>query len=429
MINRTIPSPVSMPQELHFTKADVHTLSNGIKLLVINKGDEEVCRIDLVFHAGSRYQQVNLQANAALMLMPEGTTNNTSKQISEHFDFYGSFLNIDVDKDYATLSLSSLIKHFPNCIEMLGEIVRTPVYPDKELILWSQRGKHKLLVELEKTSTLAGRAFFGTLFGKTHPYGAMASPDDYDIIAQPQLRSFHSSRIGSNFLIIILSGKIGEHEIALVEKCFGNLTKGNDMSPIPNGIAVDASGRGKVFVEKPNAVQSAIRVGRILFPRTHPDYPAFLILNTILGGYFGSRLMRNIREDKGFTYGINSFLAPFRHSGVFAIATEVGAAYTEPTLKEIYSEMKRLRNEPIADDELLLVKSYLMGEILRNFNGAFPMANSIIKLLYYNELDYSFYDNLFKTIRTITSDRLMEMANKWLIEEEMLECVAGSRET
>ena len=99
------------------------------------------------------------------------------------------------------------------------------------------------------------------------------------------------------------------------------------------------------------------------------------------------------------------------------------------TLKEIYSEMKRLRNEPIADDELLLVKSYLMGEILRNFNGAFPMANSIIKLLYYNELDYSFYDNLFKTIRTITSDRLMEMANKWLIEEEMLECVAGSRET
>jgi predicted Zn-dependent peptidase len=426
MLNRSIPPPTVLTDSIKVPHADLMYLPNGAKLLVVNEGEEDVCRVDLVFNAGSRYQQKNLQARAALTLLPEGTENHTSKQISEYFDFYGSFLNISVDKDFARITLSSLIKHLGSTLEMLSEVVKHPIYPERELQQWCKRGKQELMVELEKTSTLASQAFFRNVFGEQHPYGAFAIPDDYDNVQQQIIQDFHASFIGSNNLSIILSGKVGAAEIDLVVKHFGASKWGANPMEILNGIDKAKPGLSKTFVEKPNAVQTAIRIGRELFNRSHPDYPGMLVLNTILGGYFGSRLMRNIREEKGYTYGINSFIAPFRDSGLFMISTEVGSAYTEQTLKEIYFEVHRLTTEQVSNDELLLVKSYLIGEILRNFNGAFTIADSIISLLYYNELEYSYYDNLLNTIKTITPKKIAEIANKWFQSNVLIECIAGS---
>ena len=357
MLDRTIAPPTVLTDSITIPRADLTNLPNGVKLLVINEGEEDVCRVDMVFNAGSRYQKKNLQARAALTLLTEGTENHTSKQISEYFDFYGAFLNISVDKDFARITLSSLGKHLGNTLEMLSEVIKQPIYPERELQQWCKRGRQELMVELEKTSTLANQAFFRNVFGEQHPYGVFATPDDYNNVQQQILKDFHTSFIGSNNLTIILSGKVGAPEIDLLIKHFGSSKWGANSIEVLNEIAKSKPDLSKAFVEKPNAVQTAIRIGRELFHRSHPDYPGMLVLNTILGGYFGSRLMRNIREEKGYTYGINSFIAPFRDSGLFMISTEVGAAYTEQTLKEIYYEINRLITEPVSHDELLLVKS------------------------------------------------------------------------
>lgn len=426
MINRTIPPDIRLTEHIDFPTPQPIVLSNSSKLLIVNEGDVDVCRIDLIFDAGSRYQKQKLEASASISMLPEGTKIRTSQQISEYFDFWGSFINIGVDKDFARITAYSLTKHLQQTLEMLEEIVKQPTFPASELEVWCRRGKQSLTVEMDKTSTLARMEFFKSIYGLEHPYGAFALPTDYDAIQTNKLQDFYSTFLGSSGATIVLSGKISESHIKLVEKYFGNYSWGRSGNREIFEISSEGRSGGNFFVSKPEAVQSAIRVGRELFKRSHPDYPDMMVLNTILGGYFGSRLMKNIREEKGYTYGIGSYVIAFRDSGAFAISTEVGSQYTSQTLDEIAKEIKKLRQELVSNEELSLVRSYLMGEALRSFNGPFATADNIIGLLNFNQLDYNFYNKLFHSIKTITPQRIIELANKWLDDDTLVKCVAGS---
>jgi predicted Zn-dependent peptidase len=168
-----------------------------------------------------------------------------------------------------------------------------------------------------------------------------------------------------------------------------------------------------VHVEKKDALQTALRIGKILFNKEHEDYIAFTILNTILGDYFGSRLMKNIREDKGFTYGIGSFLSEIRHTGYFIIATEVGKDFTEQTTEEIKKEIDRLQTELISDEELNLVRSYLLGQILKSADGPYATMD-LYTAVEQHDMDLEFYNRYIHGIRTITPSELLEMARKYL---------------
>ncbi len=279
---------------------------------------------------------------------------------------------------------------------------------------------------MDKTSTLSRIEFFKNIFGSEHPYGNFALPHDYDKIDRENLKNFHALRLGSYGTTIVLSGKVNDEHINLIEKHFGNSTWGSTSINEIQEIEIGYPSSGQFYVSKPNAAQSAIKVGRELFKRSHPDYPDMMVVNTILGGYFGSRLMKNIREEKGYTYGIGSYLATLRDSGFFLIATEVGSDYTKQTLTEIRLEIERLRTEPVSDDELTLVRSYLMGDVLRSFNGPFAVSDNIISLLNFNQLDYDFYQRVIHSIKTITPSRIKELSNKWLDSKTLVECVAGS---
>jgi predicted Zn-dependent peptidase len=426
MLNRNIAPATQLTESINIPQAKLTTLTNGSKLLLINEGDVDVCRIDIIFDAGSRYQKNKVEATATLSLLVEGTSKYSSQQISEHFDFYGSFINISADRDFAKVTAYSLNKHLPKTLEMLEEIVKGPSYPELELKVWSRRGKHNLTVELDKASTLSRMEFFKNVFGIDHPYGTFAMPNDYDKIEKENLKSFHSSRLGSANAKIVLSGKINDEHIKLIEKHFGNSPWGATSLNEINGIDMNTPLSGQYFVSKPNAVQSAIKVGRELFKKSHPDYPEMAIVNTILGGYFGSRLMKNIREDKGYTYGIGSYIGNFRDSGFLAISTEVGTQYTQQTLVEIKLEIERLKKELVTDNELSLVRSYLMGDALRSFNGPFAVSDNIIGLLNFNDLNYEFFQNIIHSIKSITPKRIMELSNKWLDSDTFVECVAGS---
>ncbi|MFP4557283.1 MAG: M16 family metallopeptidase [Bacteroidales bacterium] len=426
-VNRTIAPPILLAENFDIPRAKELIMNNGSKLLIINSGDVDVCRLDIICDAGSKYQQKKLQAMGSLSLMTEGTNNFTSKQISEHFDFWGSFVNTGANKDFARVTASSLTKFLPQTLQMLEEVVKYPSFPDNELKIWAMKGKQTLRIEMDKTSTLARMEFFKQIFGEKHPYGMFALPNDYDLVSNNDIKEFHSSQLGSNNSTVFLSGKVSDKEIDLVKNHFGEDVWGNTSNNLHPETDKGKSNPGQYFAEKPNAVQSAIHVGRQLFPRNHPDYPEMMIVNTILGGYFGSRLMKNIREDKGYTYGINSYVGSLRHAGFFIIFTEVGAKHTNNTLKEIRKELQRLREEPVTEEELEHVRRYIIGDMLRSFNGPFAIADNIISLHNFNSMDYSFYQRIIEAVKNITPQRIMELAKKWLNNDSLVECVSGSK--
>lgn len=424
MLNRAQQPPIKITENIDIPRPEFINLNNGLQLLVINEGGVDVCRVDIIFDAGSRYQNQKLEAVATASLLPEGTAKYSSQQISEYFDFWGSFIDTNADKDFARITAFSLTKHLNQTLERLEQIVKEPTYPAKEVDVWTSRGKQNLTVELDKTATLARMELFKSIYGKNHPYGMFAMPADYDKISRDNLLNFHANNLGSAGSTIILSGKIADEQINAVVKHFGETPwgKGKINSTL---VEVDNPTLGKVFVSKPDALQSSIRIGREICQRSHPDYTDLSVVNTILGGYFGSRLMKNIREDKGYTYGIGSYLVSLRDSTMLAITAEVGAKYTKRALTEIWKEVDRLKTEAVPLLELSKIRSHLMGEVLRSYNGPFATADSIIGLINYNNLDYSLHDRLIKSIKHITQKRIMELANEWLNKNLMVECVVG----
>lgn len=426
MLNRKTPPLRHIPNKINIAKAEEITLPNGVLLLVINAGSEDVCRLDFNFFAGSRYQQKRVESRATFAMLTEGSANFSSLQIAEKFDFYGSFCEHATDRDFGKVTLLSLNKYLDQSLEVLEQVIKYPIFPEKELETYRIKGKQSLIVELEKVSTLARQDFFKGLFGTSHPYGVYAEPQDYIDLQRAHLIDFHKKFITSNRCTIVLSGKIGENELKTVIKHFGEESWGEKSTPLVDFPAINTPSQKKYFSYKADAVQSAIRIGRQLVDRKHHDYCGIVVLNTILGGYFGSRLMKNIREDKGYTYGISSSILTLRELCVFVIGTEVGAEFTLPAIKEIYSEIDRLRTEPISEVELDLVRNYLLGELLRSFDGAFAIADSITSLFEYNDLNYDFFEKTIETIKTITPEQIMNLANTYLRTNDLTECIAGS---
>jgi predicted Zn-dependent peptidase len=272
---------------------------------------------------------------------------------------------------------------------------------------------------------IARKKFAELLFGNEHPYGHNVTEDDFDRLKREESFNFYKKNYTATGAVVIASGNVTDTTLQLIQKHYGNLPGAVQEEPLPARPAPIAQ-RGEFLVEKQDALQSAIRIGKMLFTKSHPDYTGMLVLNTVFGGYFGSRLMSNIREDKGYTYGIGSAVVSFTHAGYFTISTEVGAEVTRDAIKEIYSELEKLQTELISESELSLVRNYMLGTFLRSIDGPFALADRF-KGIYFHGLGYDYYERYMETIQTITPAELRNLANKYLKKEEMIELVVGRK--
>jgi len=263
------------------------------------------------------------------------------------------------------------------------------------------------------------------MFGDAHPYAINNKLEDFDLITRKDLMQFYRTFYHSGNCHIIAAGMIDEQVLVLLDKHFGGNDWAQNHSEKPEYVICTDPVKMH-HVEKASGIQSAIRVGKFWVTKTHPDYHALSILVTIFGGYFGSRLMTNIREEKGYTYGIGSFVLNLKQASYLVISTEVGNEYVDPTLIEISAEMKRLQSQLISENELETVKSYLLGEFLRDFDGPFALAGSF-KAINDFGLDYSFYDHYLTVLRSLTSQELLRLAQQYLDPEACYTVVAGHK--
>jgi zinc protease len=407
-------------------KATDQTLDNGMPLYVVNAGTQEVMKIEFIFGAGMRNRDYPMVASAVNDMLDEGTSTRKAMDIAEELDFYGAFIESEVTHDHAIFTLWTLNKYLDESLVIVKDILFNAAFPETELGVYIDNRRQKYIVDSEKVSVLARRRFAELLFGEKHGYGVSTKPDDFARITRGELQQFHREFYHAGNGCILAAGNIPDSLRTKLNQYFGGSEWKKPFGGIPAVGSAKTIAAREHLVKKDGAIQSALRVGRTLFNREHPDFPAMQVLNCVLGGYFGSRLMANIREDKGYTYGIGSGLVSMTDGGYFYISTEVGVDVTSAALKETYFEIERLQNDLVTADELDLVRNYMTGVFLRSTDGPFAMADRKRALIGY-KLGYDYYDRYLETIRTVSASELRDLAQKYLRKSDLTELVAGDR--
>lgn len=424
-VNRKEPPALGEVSSIKLPGIQKFQLSNGIPAYIINTGSQNVLKLEFVFKAGRWNEPGKGVATAVSSLLKDGTSKRSANEIAELIEFYGATLNTRSFIDISTVTLFTLNKHIDKLLPLVKEILLEAVFPEKELNLYIRNSKQKRLVDLEKVDFLGQRNFTRALFGDNHPIGYTTTEKDFDNLQTDILQQYHREYFRSDNCKIIFAGKVEQKTVETVEKLFGGNDWVSDVK-LKTSIELTPSLEKKFFEEKSEAVQSAIRIGKRFINKRHPDFTKFRVLNMIFGSYFGSRLMSNLREDKGFCYGIYSSMVSFTDDAYLCISTEVGCDVTERAVLEIYSEMNILRNELIPEEELHTVKSFMMGSMLADVDGAFNVAGVLRGLIMY-DLNEDFFYNSIAQIQSVTAEELNELARKYFIQDSMTEVVVGRK--
>jgi len=419
-----IQPPVFPVNKVVIPEAKSFRLNNGVPVYLIEAGTEDIMRIEFTFRAGQVKELKPLLASTCSMMLSEGSQNFSSEELNRLLDYYGVFLNQSAEKDSAGIILFFLSKHIEKVLELSREILFRPAFPEPELNALMKKRLSWYLVNREKVQNLAMDQFFESLFGKNHPYGYQIQTQDFENINPALLIDFHSKYYSPDNMAVIISGKIHYKTLGLLNSYFGSIISKEinfeDSVNLLKGEKVK-----KVHINKPGTVQSAIRIGSSTINKRHSDYPGLKILDSILGGYFGSRLMKNIREKKGYTYGISSSLTSLDLAGYKVISTEVGRKNCQNTIDEIYREIKLLQSVPVKKEEMSVVRNYMSGEMVRMFDGPFALAESF-KSAWEFGLDNTYYYRLADKIKTIDRDEIIDLAGTYYNIDDLYEITVGT---
>ncbi|MBB6005410.1 pitrilysin family protein [Arcicella rosea] len=427
MILDRVKSPAFQTiKQVSIPKIESIMLSNGIPVHYISIGEQPVVKLEISFDAGNWYEKQNGVSLFVAKMLGEGTKKYSSSQISAFFDQYGAFIEFGHGLDRANITVYGLTKYLPTLLPMVKEILENAVFPEDELEKFKKIQLQTLEVNAGKTSFIANKVFRKKVFGDNHSYGNSLDEEAIQAINRDTLLDFYQSFWLGKKPRIFLSGKITESEVNLLEDFFGK----NDVQSIVKDISLNKDEYNliekSVLIEKEDSIQSSIRMGKQMMTRKHPDYFKMLVLNETLGGYFGSRLMSNIREEKGLTYGISSNIAPFSKAGYFVIGTDVKRENTQQTIDEIYKEINILQRELIKDGELEVVKNYMIGSFAGSLNTPFDILDRY-KVILSEELSLDFYDCYIQNIQAITAEMVLEVANQHLAIDSLVEIVVGGK--
>lgn len=423
MLDRTTP-PAIQPTSFAFRKPTKSVLSNGTPLYIIEAPGLGAVRIDFVFSAGQWHQVCKLQALFACRMLREGCRGYTAAEFAERLDYYGAWLELSVAMSRTFVTLYTLKKHFVSTIALVKRMLTEPSYSEEQFRTVCTNNKAQLLVNLQKGDVIAMRALRHSLYGSEHPCGMQVTPEDNETLQLTDVKDFYHRHYGSHTCQIYLSGDVDDTLLAHVESLFGNeewgeAKAGNDrMKEERDYPAVGNCPVSGTDHQLADAVQDSIRLGCLLMDINDPDYLSMRVLTTILGGYFGSRLMKNIREEKGYTYHIGADLVTNTSQVMFLVHCEAQAGKSEEIIKEVHHEMHRLQTERISDEELRMVRNYMTGEICRNYESAFSLTDAYIFMEHLG-LPQTHLEQTIESIRTTDATRLQQLAQQYLRPERL----------
>src|SRR5215204_34779 len=421
---RTVVPKIKLPVEFNvqLPPCKRFTLTNGVEVFAIDMGGEDTLMLNWVFYAGNWYEAKKMSASATNYLLKNGTSRLTAFGVNEHFEYFGSYLNRTCYNETAELTLHCLNKHVNEMIPVVAEIITDSVFPEEELVIYKQNSQQRLKVSLQKCEFVAGQLIDAYLFGNDHPYGKFSRLEDYEALQREEIQRFYKEYYQNGRCVIFAAGKLPPDLPEQLEQYFGKLPLRAHTSKdkIVTHPVTPATEKKQHITIDPQGVQTAIRIARPFPNRHHSDFQKAMVLNNVYGGFFGSRLMTNIREEKGYTYGIYSYLMNHVDRSGWMISTEAGRDVSEATVHEIYKEMDQIREQLIDDDELMVTRNYMIGTILGDLDGPFQVA-ARWKNLILNDLDEAYFHQGIETIKTVTAKELQDIADKYLRPKEFYE--------
>ena len=420
MLDRTTPPAAQRISSINFTKAKSISLSNGTPLHIIQAGEHDILRLEIIMKSGRWFENRKGSAYFASQMLLEGTSGKSSKDLADIFEFHGAHVSINSGIDYNTFVVYTLSSKLGEIIDVIGQCLSDPVFPESELNILKDIQKQQLRINNEKNNYVVGKEIRKLLYSNAHPYGRSLELEDMDdTLNSGVLKQYYLERLVDNVEIII-SGKVTDEIIRSLEVL--------SFLPAVSGKYLDHTigdaGRPEITIEKPDSLQSSIRLGRRIIHKTHEDYIGLIVLNELFGGFFGSRLMKNIREEKGYTYGIHSSLVSHIHDSFWVIGTDVKKEYVSDTIEQVYYEMDRLRNDIINNEEMDLLQNYMLGNFISSLETSFSLADKFKNIHFFGQ-GYGFYDKYIDTINSITPQRLNELANTYLNSGAFRKAVVG----
>ncbi len=428
LIDKKINMP-SIPKikritNIQFPSYESKVLSNNVPIYIVHDDTLPIVKLEVVFLGGRISEKQISVSRITAGMMNESTESKSAQKIDEIIDFYGGRMGISSNMDTMTASLFCLKKHFESLVDLFGEMLSQPKFDKNELEVYIKNQKQRLQLSLEENDVIAYREMTANIFGKEHSYGYNSSLENYDALRIEHLRAYYHDNFVKENCFVVASGNIGEREYQLIERVLGDALFSNPNFKKPSYQKVKDNDPQQIFIERPTSVQTAIRVGMRTFPKHHIDYTGFYYLNTILGGYFGARLMQNIRERKGYTYNIFSSLNTMVYDGFFSIGCEVGNAQRDATMKEIFFEIDRLNHELVTEKELSLVQNYLMGEILKWIDGVYHTSDMIKHLVIHNQ-PISYFEKFVYDLQQISISDLQQIAQKYFKKAQFHTVMVG----
>lgn len=415
-------------ETFHLQQPEMLQMPNGIPVRVFRAGEEEVVRLDVMIRGGLLEQTQPLQAVFTTRMLREGTARFSSTEIAEKLDYYGAWLDVSSSMTHSFLTLYSLNKYFAQTFTLLVSMLKEPTFPEKEFAIVVDGNRQQFLVNKEKVEVLARKELNIRLFGRNHPFGRYAEIEDYERLTTAVLREMYQRYYCAKNCTCYLSGYVTDEILKLVESELGQNMWGSAEGISPSLVDCSPeSWNGKLcFIERPEALQSAVRMGCFTIDSQHPDFLKLRFLVTLFGGYFGSRLMKNIREDKGYTYGIGAGIVSYPFRNMLVVNTQAANEYASKVIREVEYEMDRLQTELVTGKELDMVKNYVMGDMCRNYESPFSLTDAYI-FLETSGLSDDFFTKAQQTVADITSGDVRDMACKYLRKESFTGVIAGKK--
>ncbi|MEQ9216704.1 MAG: pitrilysin family protein [Cyclobacteriaceae bacterium] len=418
-MDRSIAPPIHTLNTLKLPEFQKTTLAGEIPLGMIRQPGHPVITLNVVIPSGSLQEPLTGVTFFTAKMLSEGTASLNAYQIASKIDFYGGHLEINPSPDHVSIKLYSLKKFFPTLLTLLTDLLQNATNPEKEFDTLKQIRVQQIRQQMARNSVVAGLQFRKCLFGEAHPYGQIVEETHVNAITHDAVDRYYRK----NFLrkpAIYLAGEVDETELYLVEKEFSQIEfKDRDNQPMPKP-AISKN----IHIEKPESVQTSIRMGNLTIDRKHPDHGHLKIANELLGGFFGSRLMMNIREKKGLTYGIYSSQIHFNELSFWQIGTDVLKEKKDEAIEEILKEIKNLQEIPPSADELLTLKNYMKGKIASSFDTILDTID-LAKTLDLNGMSLDYWSNLFTAIDQVTGEDINKAASKYFEPESIRVVTVG----
>ncbi|MBN8678387.1 MAG: insulinase family protein [Chitinophagales bacterium] len=424
MVNRKTAPEIHEVRHLTMPRPELVHLDNGIPVYVLDFPGQEIVKLEAVFRAGRPEEAKRLAARATARLIREGTVRQTAAEIAEHLDYFGASINVPTNLDTSSFVLFSVKKYAHEVIPTFAEMLLQPAFPQEELENFRRTSIQELTVELEKGETVAYRKVTELIFGEQHPYGYNSMPEDYQSIERADILEYYRKWYIPANCLLFASGSIDAGVLSMINREFGQHS-GPAMpgrNPLP-GAAEHPNGR-KIKIPLPGSLQTAIKIGRRLFDRNHPDFNGMVVLNTLLGGYFGSRLMTNIREKKGYTYNIYATVDAYLNDGCHYIATEVSPEKSGAAIRAIFSELRKLREKPVPEEELSMVRNYILGMLLNGLDGPINSSDMVRNMIVEHQSPEKF-EALVHTVRTISVEQIQALAQRYLQDKDFWVVTVG----